>query len=265
MKIFTTIFIFLLPFVLMGQINETDADGKRHGLWKKQHPNGRLMYEGHFEHGQPVGEWKRYHEGGQVKAIISYSEKSDSAFTELFNKAGKKIAEGNYKNQEKAGKWVYFADGEKVAEEYFIDGKKHGTSSKYYDSGELLQSVDWKNGVQDGDYEVFYKSGKPFMQCKYSNNQRNGLCLTYFQNGRVEMEARYKNSLRDGEWKFYNEEGDHLYTLVYDEGELLNPEVRDSVDNMQMKNLEKGRHSLVDPEKFMEDPSEYMRKMNVYQ
>lgn len=264
MRILIALSLFLLPFFGSAQINETDSNQQRHGLWKKQYPSGRLMYEGIFEHGKPVGEWKRYHEGGHVKAIINYSEKSDSAFTQLFNKRGKKIAEGNYLDREKAGKWVYFADGKKVAEEHFLNGKKHGASHKYYDSGELLESTEWENGMQEGDYEVFYKNGKPFMQCKYSNNQRNGLCLTFFQNGRIELEANYHNSLRDGNWKFYNENGEHLYTLKYNNGKILNPEVRDSIDNLQLENLEKGRNSIIDPEEFMQDPSEYMRKMNIY-
>jgi hypothetical protein len=78
------------------------------------------------------------------------------------------------------------------------------------------------------------------------------------------MEAYYKNSLRTDDWKFYNENGEHLYTLKYNEGKLLNPEVRDSIDNLQMQKLEDGKSSIPDPEKFMQDPSEYMRKMKIY-
>jgi hypothetical protein len=75
------------------------------------------------------------------------------------------------------------------------------------------------------------------------------------------MEAHYKNNLRHGEWKFFNTQGEHLYTLNYEEGQLLNPEVRDSIDNKQILELESGRHSIPDPEQFMQDPSEYMMQM----
>ncbi|MFW5832318.1 MAG: toxin-antitoxin system YwqK family antitoxin [Prolixibacteraceae bacterium] len=254
MKIFSTLIILLLPFLLAAQINQTDAEGRRHGLWKKQYPNGRLMYEGCFRHGKPVGEWKRYHEGGQTKAVIVYAEDSDSAYAQLFNPHGKKIAEGNYLDKTKAGKWKFFSGEQKIAEEHYSQGLKHGISKTFYQSGELLQSTEWKEGIQEGKHQVFYKNGEPYMQCKYSRNQRNGLCLTYHQNGRVEMEANYKNNLRHDDWKFYDENGTHLYTLKYDDGKLLNPEVRDSIDNLHMNNLEKGRHTIPDPEKFMEDP-----------
>jgi hypothetical protein len=96
------------------------------------------------------------------------------------------------------------------------------------------------------------------MQCKFRNNKRNGLCLVLFENGRMEMEAYYHDNLRDGEWKFYNSSGDFLYSLKYDKGKLLNPEVRDSIDNIQMQELDKQKHLIPDPEKFIQDPSEYM-------
>jgi antitoxin component YwqK of YwqJK toxin-antitoxin module len=263
MRIITIILLFL-PFLTFSQINQTDSNGLRQGLWKKQQPNGRLMYEGNFKDGKPVGEWKRYHEGGQVKAAINYQLDSDSAYTQLFDKFGKKMAEGNYIDQKKEGSWIYFLGNRKVAEEQFKAGLKNGISIKYYDTGELMEEADWVNGNQEGNHKIFYKEGEPYLQCKMSNNQRNGLCLILSKNGRMEMEANYKNNLRQGVWKYYNENGEFRYSLNYNEGELLNPEVRDSIANLQMQSFEKGKGKITDPEKFMQDPSEYMRKMKIH-
>ena len=47
-------------------------------------------------------------------------------------------------------------------------------------------------------------------------------------------------------------------------GKLLNPEVRDSVANVQLKNFESGKDALTDPEKYIDDPAEYMMKKHVY-
>ncbi|GAB1450800.1 hypothetical protein MASR2M47_08560 [Draconibacterium sp.] len=94
---------------------------------------------------------------------------------------------------------------------------------------------------------------------------RNGLCLTYFQNGRVELEANYKNGLHNGEWKYFDNDGKYLYSLFYNEGKLLNPNVRDSIANLQLQNMESGKDSLIDPEKYMQDPSEYMMKKIINQ
>ena len=253
-----------LPLVSWSQINQTDSSGLRQGLWKKEQGSGRLLYEGHFKDGKPVGEWKRYHEGGQVKAIVQYCENSDTAFAQLFDIWGKKVAEGAYVNEKKGGIWTFYTGNVKVAEESYENGVKNGKAFKFYDTGEVLEEARWINGKQEGDYRLFYKNGQPFLQCKYSNNQRNGLCLSYFPNGQVEMEAEYKNSLRHGEWKFFSPQGEYRYSLFYNQGVLLNPEVRDSIDNLQMKEMEKGKENIIDPEKYISNPSEYMMKMNIY-
>ncbi len=261
MRLIIISLILCIPFLVPAQINQTDAEGLRQGKWEKRYPSGKLIYVGQFKNGEPVGDWTRFYPGGIVKAKIHYAENSDSAFVQLFSERGKKIAEGNYVNEKRAGKWTLYSGDIKISEENYVDGEKHGVSMNFYPTGELFDRAEWKNGVQEGKYEVFFKNGEPYMQCKYSEGKRNGLCLSYFKNGRVEMEAYYKNNLRNGEWKFYNEEGDHLYTLKYDEGKLLNPEVRDSIGNQQMEEMEKGRHNIPDPEKFMQDPSEYMMQM----
>jgi antitoxin component YwqK of YwqJK toxin-antitoxin module len=257
------ILLFFIPILSFSQNNQTDANGLRQGLWQKQQANGLLIYKGNFKDGIPVGEWKRFHTGGQVKAIINYRTDSDSADVKLFDEWGKKVAEGIFLNEKKSGLWVYFSEGRKVADEQFRNDNKLGKSHKYYDTGEVWEETDWVNGKQEGSYRVFFKTGEPFFQCKMSNNQRNGLCLTYFQNGRVELEANYKNGLHNGEWKYYSENGEYKYSLFYNDGELLNPNVRDSIANLQLQNMEKGKDMLVDPEKYMQDPSEYMIKKNM--
>ena len=259
-----TIFILLLflPFISFGQLNQTDANGLKQGLWQKKQDNGRLIYEGHFKDGKPVGEWKRYHPGGQLKALIVY--KGDTAFTQIFDVWHKKLTEGNYINQKKEGVWKIFKDNYVISDEEYVYGLKNGIAHQYYDTGEVMEESHWKNGKQDGDYQVFYKNGQPYLQCKMQYGLRHGLFLVFYENGKPEREAEYINNLRHGEWKYYDTDGKYLYSLFYNEGKILNPQVRDSIDNLQMQELEKNKANLVDPEKFMEDPSEYMRKNNSF-
>jgi antitoxin component YwqK of YwqJK toxin-antitoxin module len=257
------ILYLFIPVFAFSQTNQTDSNGLRQGFWQKQQANGRLIYQGNFKDGKPVGEWKRFHMGGQVKALIVYRVDSDSADVQLFDEWGKKVAEGIYLNEKKSGLWVYFSENRKIADEQFRDDNKHGKSHKYYETGEVWEETDWVNGKQEGSFRVFFKTGEPFFECKMSNNQRNGLCLTYFPNGRIELEANYKNGLHNGEWKYYSENGEYRYSLFYNNGEILNPNVRDSIANLQLQNMEKGKDSIVDPEKYIQNPSEYMIKKNI--
>ncbi|WP_340114959.1 toxin-antitoxin system YwqK family antitoxin [Maribellus mangrovi] len=262
MRRFIIIFL-VLPYLLSAQINQTDANGLRQGHWEKRQDNGRLIYEGDFKDGKPVGEWKRYHPGGQLKAIISY--RGDTAHTRLFDVWHKKLTEGNYVNQKKQGVWKIYDKNELLtADEEFVDGVKNGVAHQYFDTGEVMEKSHWKNGKKDGAYEVFYKDGQAYLQCKMKEGQRHGLFLVFYENGQPEREGAYVNGLRDGEWKFYDPEENYSYSLFYDKGKILNPQVRDSIDNLKIQELEKNKNMLADPEKFMNDPSEYMRKSKMF-
>ncbi|AHW61521.1 Antitoxin component YwqK of the YwqJK toxin-antitoxin module [Draconibacterium orientale] len=250
--------LIFLPTLVFAQTNQTDANGLRQGLWQKKQDNGRLLYEGYFKDDKPVGEWKRYHPGGQVKAIIEY--KGDTAYTQLFDVWRKKVAEGNYVNQQKEGVWKIYKNGQLTADEEYKLGVKNGKSHQYYDTGEVMEEKEWVNEKEDGDYQIFYKSGEPYMQCKMKQGMRHGLFLVSYENGRQEMVAEYRNNLRHGEWKYFDKEGNLQYTLYYDNGQILNPAVRDSFDNLKMKALEKNKGTIPDPEKFLQDPSEYMMR-----
>ena len=250
--------IFFVPLLSFGQVNQTDANGLRQGPWQKKQDNGRFIYEGNFKDGKPVGEWKRYHPGGQIKALIEY--KGDTAFTQLFDVWHKKVAEGNYVNERKEGVWKIYNENLLVADESYVNGVKNGVAHRFYDTGEVLEESHWENGKESGDYQAFYKTGQPYIQSKMKDGLRNGLFLVFYENGRPEREAEYINGLRNGEWKFYDSDGKYRYSLFYDKGQILNPEVSDSIDNLQMKELEKNKDKQVDPEKFMDDPSEYMMK-----
>nr|WP_319573465.1 hypothetical protein [uncultured Draconibacterium sp.] len=252
------VLLIFLPSLVFAQTNQTDANGFRQGLWQKKQDNGRLLYEGYFKDNKPVGEWKRYHPGGQVKAIIEY--KGDTAYTQLFDVWHKKVAEGNYVNQQKEGVWKIYKNGQLTADEEYKLGLKNGTSHQYYDTGEVMEEKEWVNDQEDGYYQIFYKSGEPYMQCKMKLGMRHGLFLVSYENGRHEMVAEYRNNLRHGEWKYFDKDGNLQYILYYDNGQILNPNVRDSVDNLKMKELEKNKGSIPDPETFLQDPSEYMMR-----
>lgn len=253
------LFILLLfPMFVFSQINQTDGNGLKQGPWQKKQANGRPVYEGEFKDDKPVGEWKRYHSGGQVKAIITY--KGDTAQTRLFDVWRKKVAEGNYINQQKEGVWSIYKDNVKVGEETFLHGVKNGIARRYYNTGEVMEETSWVNGKETGNHQVFLKSGEPYFKCKMKEDERDGLFIIYFENGAQELVGEYKRNLRHGEWKYYNKGGEHLYSLFYDNGQILNPAVRDSMDNLRMLDLEKNKGEILDPEKFLQDPSEYLMK-----
>lgn len=242
-------------------LNQTDGSGLKQGLWKKQYPNGRVMYEGRFANDKPVGQWKRYHDNGKPQATITYSEKSDSAFATLFDLTGAKIAEGVYINQVKVGNWKYFSGGNLVSEDQFSDGIKSGVSRRYYPSGKVLEYSEWKAGKKHGKYVAFFENGQPYLEVAWANDLREGPCRSFFENGKTEMEASYLAGQRHGDWKYYNENGALLFTLIYLNGEMINPAVLDSVQNLKLNQMDQNKGKIVDPEQFIQNPEEFLKRM----
>ncbi len=245
-------------------LNRTDEQGKKHGIWKKYLDNGKLIYEGTFMNDKPVGLFRRYHSSGALKAILKYDVYSDSTDAQLFDTRSKLIAKGKYSGKIKIGNWQYYKSGLLISKEHFVNGKKDGLSKTYYPDGRLFEEVEWKFGLKNGIYRAYFKSGKPYMECKMVNNLRDGFCLIYYPNNELELEAFYNKNLRHNQWKYFSKSGELSHVLEYDMGILLNPEVSDSIQNINMKQMELNKGKLLDPEKFMQDPSEYMMKNNMF-
>jgi antitoxin component YwqK of YwqJK toxin-antitoxin module len=250
----------LLPLLIRGQenFNQTDSQGQKQGYWQKKYPNGNIMYQGYFKDNKPYGEWKRYHDTGGIKAILQYNEFNDSVKARLFETAAHPVAEGNYFREKKEGLWIYYTEGVKVAEEHFVSGLKNGLCRKFYSTGELLEESEWKKNQKEGKYQAFFQSGKPYLQCMYNNDQRNGRCFSYFPSGTPEVESHYTNDLPDGTWKYMDENDSIRFILQYEKGTLKNPEILIKLNTKELEDLEKQRDRLTDPEKYLQNPEEYL-------
>ncbi|WP_163717146.1 toxin-antitoxin system YwqK family antitoxin [Mangrovibacterium lignilyticum] len=265
--VITSILLVLIcvgSVVAQDALNQMDAAGLKQGHWEKKQSNGKLMYSGDFEDDYPVGEWKRYHQNGVVKALINYPENSDTASVTLFDDYGNKVAEGFYVGQEKAGHWEYFEKGRKVSEENQANGKKNGTAKTYYPTGELFVETTYVDGLEEGVYRAYYKSGELYFECQMKADKRDGFCQIFFSNGEMETDAFYLKGVRQNEWKYFDETGKYSYSLIYDKGVVVNPEVQDSIEQIRYQKLDDNRNKIVDPEQFMSDPVEYMMKEGIH-
>ncbi len=259
--------IFCLFLLISGNIfaqnvvNQVDAQGRKQGFWIKKDVEGKKVYEATFKDNKPVGEMKRFHPNGKVMALMVFKEGSDTAAAQLFDERGSLIGKGKYVGQKKTGEWTYFLDSKPVSSENYLDGLKTGLSKRYYATGELLEESNWKNGKLDGLYRIYFKDGKIYLECTYSDGQRNGPFETWQANGKPELEANYNFDSRDKDWKYFDESGNLRFTLKFDQGKLLNPQVQDSIDKVTFGSFKTKEDNLPDPEKFMQNPEEYMRQM----
>ena len=258
------IYLFLLisgSVFAQNVINQVDAQGRKQGFWTKKDVTGKLLYQATFKDDKPVGEMKRFHPNGKVKALLNFVEGSELSDAKLFDEQGIQIAQGKYSGQKKTGEWNYFLKSKVIATENYADGQKNGLSKRYYTTGELLEESNWLNDKLNGLSRTYFQDGKVYLECNYLEGRRNGVFKTLFPNGSMEMEAYYTDDVRDKDWKYYDETGKLLFTLKFDRGKLLNPEVEDSIDKIKFGIFKTKEDNIPDPGKFMQNPEEYMQLM----
>ena len=266
MSLMTKLIILLVTTIfsasmLYGQaaLNQTDSNGLKAGRWITRYPGGSIRYEGSFANGQPVGEWKRFHENGKMKAHIIHLPNSDKSTAELFDGDGIRYAKGNYKGTLKDSTWNYYNNLQLIGKENYANGVKNGQSVTFFANGTPSTESNWSNGTMEGVCRSFYPSGKKMSETMYHQGKRDGLSLIYYESGIPQITGQYKNDQSDGEWKFTDERGKVKYDLKYQSGVLLNPGILDSIQENDFKAFDRAKGKLKDPANFTQNPEEYMR------
>jgi antitoxin component YwqK of YwqJK toxin-antitoxin module len=258
------IILFLLSAIAgrsQNATNQTDAQGRKQGSWTKRDAEGHIIYQATFKDDKPVGEMKRFHSNGIVKAILTFEEGNNQSGARLFDENGRLVARGKYDGQKKIGEWTYLDDSKIIATENYENGLKNGVCKRFYKTGELLEESNWTNNRINGMYCSYYPGGQIQLECNYKDGKRNGIFKTYYTGGKPEIDGFYFSDSRDKDWFFYDENGDLSYTLKFDRGRLLNPEVQERIEKERSKLLGTKKSTIPDPEEFIQNPEEYMQLM----
>lgn len=225
MRLILTIAINLLMLNLFAQeaaINQTDTQGRKTGKWVKKHLNGKVKYEGTFENGKPVGEFKRYNEKGKLTSVLLYSLNGSRAAAYLYNITGKPLASGIYVNQQKDSLWKFFdKDGVLFSEEYFKNGLKYGFSKEFYPNGNIHFERNYKNDSIVGIYKEYYPNGQLRSKKTYVNGNPTGVIVIYHNNGVPKIMGRYNAGLKNGTWKFRDRKAKIVKTEEHENGAMV--------------------------------------------
>ncbi|MHA7057800.1 toxin-antitoxin system YwqK family antitoxin [Aquimarina sp. M1] len=205
------LFFFLVCGITMingQQFNKFDAEGKRHGKWQKKYPNSdQLRYEGAFEHGKEIGEFKFYKpsSGKSPTAIKMFSSTTDTVIVKYFTEKGKVISKGNMIGKERVGTWTYYHNGSSkimMTEEYSL-GKLHGEQKTYFKNGQLTEKTTYREGMKEGKRFMYSDKGVVIKEFTYQNDQLHGITKYYDAEGAVKIEGNYIKDRKDGMWKYY--------------------------------------------------------------
>jgi len=191
-------------------VNQFDADGKRHGVWKKNFENTKqLRYEGEFNHGKEIGLFKFYKlikKKSSLTATKLFNANDNSAEVKFLSSRGKIISEGKMVGKAYVGKWIYYhnnSDKIMTSETYDDEGVLQGERLVYYDNGQIAEKATHINGKIEGTSEWYSVNGVILKLFVYENNELHGMSKIYDGKGDLQVEGLYKRGKKTGVWKFY--------------------------------------------------------------
>jgi antitoxin component YwqK of YwqJK toxin-antitoxin module len=214
-----------------GQVNQTDANGLKQGVWKKAWPGSTAFkYVGQFKDGKPYGKFVYYYESGAVQTILIYRNDSKTSDAQMYHESGYLMARGKYVNQKKDSIWVFYDDrGLVSAQEDYLDGQLDGQRVVFYEPREdgqyLVQEYSyWVKGKQHGEYKRYHPNTQVSEEGNYVNGNKNGKIIFYHPNGHKRKIEQYNMGVKHGYWINFDESGKQLGYKLYWEGEQLKGE-----------------------------------------
>ena len=153
---------------------------------------------------------------GLMVSVGGCGKDGPKRFVEYYEN-GQVEVEGNRKDGERDGKWVWYDENGKIeAEGSYEDGYKIGKWAYYYEDGQLRSEEYYDNEYialrKCVDYD---ENGKIVKDLEYNLDETagpyggpwNGKFADYHNNGQIQSEGNYENGERVGKWVVYDENG----------------------------------------------------------
>jgi len=213
MKQFSTaILLFISSLVSSQDINQFDANDKRHGVWKKNFEGTEQpRYQGQFVHGEETGEFKYYKlvkKKSMLSAVKQFNAEDGSADVKFFTSYGKLISEGKMIGKFYVGEWVYYHKNSTqimTVENYDSNGVLNGPRMVYYKNGKLAEKSGYTHGKLEGVSRVYSENGVEIKTLIYENDELHGLAKYYTDDGQLVAEGPYKKGKKAGVWLYYRD------------------------------------------------------------
>lgn len=227
---YITLLLLFWGTLSYAQVNQTDSQGRKQGVWKKAYPNAAaFIYVGQFKDDKPYGEFTYFYESGIVKAKINFQKDGSTTYAKLYHETGYLMAKGKYVNQEKDSIWIQFDDRGVVSyQEEYKNGKLDGQRVVFFEPvGNqylVMEYYYYKNGVRHGEFKKFHPNKKLAQEGNYIDGNLNGDIKHYHPNGNIARIERYKYAVKHGYQIVFDEKGIQVGYKLYWEGKELKGE-----------------------------------------
>mgnify|MGYP001986131881 CR=1 FL=1 len=132
-----------------------------------------------------------------------------------------------------------------------------GSAAWYNDNGKLSKVSQFKNGKLHGLSTRWYESGQKKSEENYKDGKRDGPWTRWYTNGQKSMEQNYKDGKQDGLSSFWYENGQKMWEMNYKEGKIMSAEAwKPNGEKCPVTNYKDGNGVVV---KYNDDGTEKVR------
>lgn len=208
------------PRKVLADTNQTDAKGRKQGLWiRKAEPN-KLGYVGQFKDDMPVGRFVYTNTGDTLVAEVSHFRGGYASHNRYYYPDGRLMAEGYYLDKQKDSLWTMYAqDGRLVKEEHFEQGLLHGRRRLFDTDGKLTEDQHWFRGLRNGAW--FIRDEKGYQFFTYKLNITHGNYTVLYPDSTRFIEGYYNEGVKEGLWHFYLPSGTLFKEDTYAQNRLV--------------------------------------------
>jgi antitoxin component YwqK of YwqJK toxin-antitoxin module len=112
-----------------------------------------------------------------------------------------------FENNPFCGTAVLFKEATKIASIEYKQGRKHGTTNKWFADGQLSYEAHYKNGRQDSVSRTWWKNGNMRTQSNFSMGVPDGVQLSWYRGGQKFKQINLLKGKEEGIQKAWRANG----------------------------------------------------------
>ena len=112
-----------------------------------------------------------------------------------------------FENNPFCGTAVGFKDSMKITSTQYIEGKKHGTTQKWFTSGRISYEAHYNNGKLDSLSRTWWNNGNLRTESNFENGKPEGTQLSWYRSGERFKQINLVNGKEEGIQKAWRKNG----------------------------------------------------------
>jgi len=183
--------------------------------WTIEYVGGKLLKANYLYKGNAPHLFRiEFGEDGKTKSVFSRLENYEAsigfkdgyiAFANITPDKNETSTNINYKNGKLSSITLFkdtrpfdfkrYYDNGNLKSHWMVnsDGKREGTTTEYYENGNLAKSIEYVNGEMNGVFKTFYENGNIKSEDHYVNDKRHGVSKMWNEDGSLRYSDNYVN------------------------------------------------------------------------